>query len=94
MTRRIPEFDSERAEAAFWDTHDITEFVSDLAEDRQTVFVRPEAGVIEISKEVWQELAGIARRRRTTPARLLQRWLSEESKRDRGTRRRKRTTLS
>jgi hypothetical protein len=78
MSKKVPEFHSEAAEATFWDKHDATEFLDDLAEDCDTVFVRPEAGVIELSKETWQELARVARRRRTTPTRLLHRWLKEK----------------
>ncbi|MFH0983073.1 MAG: CopG family antitoxin [Planctomycetota bacterium] len=88
MTGQIPVFRNEAEEALFWDTHDATEYLSDLEEDRGAVFVRPERGVIELSQEVWQALVGIARRRRTTPARLLQRWLDEELERSRAKRKR------
>lgn len=78
MSEKLPEFHSEAAEAAFWDKHDTTEFLAELVEDRATVFARPEAGIVELSKEAWLELARAARRRGTTPARLLQRRLKEK----------------
>lgn len=55
----------------------MTAFLADLEEDTDTVFVRPEVGIIELSRETWLEIARLARRRRTTPARLVQRWLKQ-----------------
>lgn len=78
MTRKLPGFANAADEAAFWDTHDATEYLKDLQDDRETVFIRPEAGVIEVTPETWRELARIARRRRTTPARLVRKWLKEQ----------------
>ena len=78
MKDRIPEFRDEKAEARFWETHDSTDFRSDLEEDHETVFVRPEIGVIEVRSSTWQRLVREARRRRTTPQRLVQRWLKEK----------------
>jgi hypothetical protein len=78
MKDRIPEFRDEKEEARFWATHDSTNFRSDLEEDHETVFVRPEIGVIEVRSSTWQRLVREARRRRTTPQRLVQRWLQEK----------------
>ncbi|MEW6250644.1 MAG: CopG family antitoxin [Planctomycetota bacterium] len=76
MKRRVPEFRSDAEEAAFWDTHDTTEYA--LVDDPDTIFVRPEAGLVELRGEVWARLVRTARRRRTTPARLLERWIREK----------------
>jgi len=46
--RQIPQFRSVKDEARFWDTHDSTEFLNELEEDKATVFVRPELGFIEV----------------------------------------------
>jgi hypothetical protein len=78
MKDRIPNFRDEKEEARFWETHDSTDFRSDLVEDHETVFVRPEIGVIEVRSSTWQRLVREARRRRTTPQRLVQRWLQEK----------------
>ena len=78
MKDRIPDFRNEKVEAKFWDTHDSTDFRSDLEEDQETVFVRPEIGLIEVRSSTWQRLVREARRRRTTPQRLVQRWLKEK----------------
>lgn len=78
MTKKVPEFRRDADEAAFWDTHDLTEFLGDLETDSETIFVRPEVGVIELSGETWLEIARLARRKRTTPARLVQKWVREK----------------
>jgi len=78
MKDRIPSFRNEKEEARFWDTRDSTDFRSDLEEDQDTVFVRPEIGVIEVRSSTWRQLEREARRRRTTPQRLVQRWLQEK----------------
>ncbi len=77
MSKKLPGFQSVAEEAAFWDTHDVSDYLADLEEDAETVFIRPEAGVIEIGRETWLEIARLARRRRTTPARLVQKWLKQ-----------------
>ena len=78
MTRKLRHFASAAEEAAFWDTHDATDYLKDLQDDCATVFVRPEAGIVELSPETWRELTRVARRRRTTPAQLVRRWLKEQ----------------
>lgn len=40
MKDRIPEFRNEKEEAKFWDTHDSTDFQSELKKDRLTKFVQ------------------------------------------------------
>ncbi len=78
MKKRLPTFRSEKEEARFWDTHDSTDFLSNLQEDTETVFVRPEMGFIEVRPATWRRLLKEAKRRRTTPQRLVQRWLKEK----------------
>ena len=77
MKKQIPKFKTEKDEAKFWDTHDSTDFLADLDEDDDTVFVRPEVGVIEVRPGTWRKLLVAAKRRRTTPQRLVQRWLEK-----------------
>ena len=78
MKRRIPDFQSEAEEARFWEAHDSTDFLGDLEEDAATVFARPEIGIVEVGPATWRRLLAEARRRRTTPQRLVQRWLKEK----------------
>lgn len=78
MSKKVPRFRSERQEAEFWDTHDSTDYPEEFEDDPETVFVRPESGVVELSKSTWRDLVRAAKRRRTTPARLVNRWLKEK----------------
>ncbi len=78
MSKPMPKFTSEKAEAEFWDAHDSTEFLDELQEDGETIFVRPENGVVELSGATWRALIRLAKRQRTTPARLVDRWLKEK----------------
>jgi len=78
MKNGLPGFRNEKEEARFWETHDSTDFQSELEQDDETVFVRPEIGVIEVRPTTWKRLLREARRRRTTPQRLIQRWLQEK----------------
>src|SRR5437667_11599775 len=71
MKKRIPALRSEREEARFWDSHDSTEYLGDLQEDRETVFVRPENGLIQLGARTWRLVLAEAKRRKTTPARLV-----------------------
>jgi hypothetical protein len=78
MKNGLPKFKNEKEEARFWETHDSTDFQCDLEPDDETVFVRPEIGLIEVPPVTWNRLLREARRRRTTPQRLIQQWLHEK----------------
>ncbi len=78
MSKKIPRFRSERAEREFWDRHDSTEYLDQLADDDETVFVRPENGVIEVNAATWRRLLKAAQRRRTTPSQLVNAWLRQK----------------
>lgn len=80
MTRKLPKFKSEAQEAKFWDSHDSTDYTDELEDDPQTVFIRPEAGMIELRGELWERIVRLAWRRKTTPNRLVERWLREKLK--------------
>ena len=45
---RLPVMDSVQELAAFWDTHDLTDFVDDLEEVPQKVFERQQAIAIRL----------------------------------------------
>ncbi|HEY3244837.1 MAG TPA: CopG family antitoxin [Phycisphaerae bacterium] len=77
MKSRIPKFASEQEEARFWDTHQITDYLDEVEEEPQVVFVRPESRIIEVNESAWRRLQREAKRRRTTPTRLIHRWLNE-----------------
>ncbi len=77
MKPKLPGFRNAQEEAKFWDVHDSTDYLGDLQKDTETIFVRPEVGVIELGSAMWKRLQAEARRRRTTPQRLVQRWVKE-----------------
>ena len=47
--QRIPETDSIEELAAFWDTHDLTDFEDQLEEVQEPVFVRAKPSIVEMS---------------------------------------------
>ena len=76
--KRIPNFKSEAEEAEFWDTHDSMDYLHDTEEANDIVFVRPEVPIIEVSRTLWRQLLAHSRKKRTTPDKLVNRWLREK----------------
>lgn len=60
---KVPETDSIRELAAFWDTHDLTDFGDELEEVRGPVFSRPSGSSVTVALS-GSELAAIRRSRR------------------------------
>ncbi|MGB9624905.1 MAG: CopG family antitoxin [Phycisphaerae bacterium] len=77
MSKRLPRFRTEREDARFRDTHDSTDYVDEFEDDVDTVFVRPESGIVELSKDMGRDLVRGAKRRKTTPSRLVTRWIRQ-----------------
>jgi len=78
--QRIPETDSIEELAAFWDTHDLTDFEDQLEEVAEPIFVRGRPSIVEISlkpSEI-QRLKRIARSEGIEEASLLRRWIVEK----------------
>jgi hypothetical protein len=75
MSKRVPTFRSDEEAASFWEAHDSTDYLADLPIDTGTIFVRPEARVIQVTESLWRAIADAAKRQRTTPARLVSRLL-------------------
>ncbi|HEY3243648.1 MAG TPA: CopG family antitoxin [Phycisphaerae bacterium] len=80
MRKRIPKFRSTQEEAEFWDTHDSTDYLHELEDANDVIFVPPDFLFVELNKSLWRELVHEAKRRRTTPTRLARRWLKEKLK--------------
>jgi hypothetical protein len=76
----IPETDSIRELAEFWDTHDVTEFADDLVEVTEPVFARrPTTGVtIALSANELKALRDIAASRGIDEAVLIRTWVQEK----------------
>jgi hypothetical protein len=78
--QHIPETDSIEELAAFWDTHDLTDFEDQLEEVTEPIFVRGKPAIVEISlkpSEI-QTLKRMARSEGIEEASLLRRWIEEK----------------
>jgi hypothetical protein len=63
--RKLPDTDSVKEFASFWDHHDLTDFKHGLEEVREPVFVRAKgaSAIIELGPAEAQQLKKIARSR-------------------------------
>lgn len=78
MTKRLPALRRNRQDDWFCDAPDCTYSFDQFENDLETVWVRPEPGLIEIGKETWQQVLGKAKRRRTTAGALIGCWLNKK----------------
>ncbi|MEZ4706268.1 MAG: CopG family antitoxin [Caldilineaceae bacterium] len=77
---KIPQTDSIEELAEFWDTHDLTDFEDELEEVNEPVFVREQAGTIQISlpeKEL-DAIVRIANDQHKSYEALLREWILEK----------------
>ena len=73
--KRIPQTDSIRELAEFWDTHDLTDFEDELEEVREPVF---QPGVtVPLTPRDAKIVNAIAKVRGISPRALIQEWVSE-----------------
>ncbi len=77
---KIPETDSIRELAEFWDTHDVTEFADELVEVTEPVFARrPTTGVaVPLSASELKALRNLAASRGVDEAVLIRSWVQEK----------------
>jgi hypothetical protein len=77
---KIPETDSIRELAEFWDTHDVTEFADELVEVAEPVFApRPTKGVtVPLSASELKGLRDLAASRGVDEAVLIRTWVQEK----------------
>jgi len=77
---KIPETDSIRELAEFWDTHDVTAFADELVEVTEPVFVRlPTKGVtVPLSAGELKALRELAASRGVDEAALIRTWVQEK----------------
>lgn len=77
---KIPETDSIRELAEFWDTHDVTEFANELVEVTEPVFAgRPTKGVtVPLNANELKALRDIAASRGVDEAALIRTWVQEK----------------
>ena len=77
---KIPETDSIRELAEFWDTHDVTAFADELVEVTEPVFVRlPTKGVtVPLSAGELKALRDLAASSGVDEAALIRTWVQEK----------------
>ncbi len=77
--QRLPDTDSVEELARFWDNHDLTDFVDDLQEVREPVFVRAKGTSLSIQLQPAeaQRLKKIARSKGVMENTILRQWILE-----------------
>ena len=76
MAQKIPQTDSIRKLAHFWDTHDLTDFEDQLEEASETVFERSAVKIYLQSDEV-ETIRKLAGSRGLSHANLIREWVLE-----------------
>jgi hypothetical protein len=77
-TDRIPQTDSIREMAQFWDTHDLTDFEDQLEEVTEPVFGRDRVLAVHLTTKDAETVDSIARSQGLDPADLIRSWISEK----------------
>jgi len=77
---KLPETDSIRELAEFWDTHDVTEFADELVEVEERVFARsPASGVtVPLTASELKAVRDLAASRGVDEAALIRSWVQEK----------------
>jgi hypothetical protein len=79
---KIPDTDSIRELAEFWDTHDVTAFDDQLERVAEPVFVRPKSGVtVPLSGDERAAIRKIAASRGVDEAAVIHEWVEEKLQR-------------
>lgn len=75
--KSLPRTDSISQLAAFWDTHDVTDFEDEFEEVRESVFVRPDKLVVQLAPSDAKALRDMAARRKVSESELASTWIHE-----------------
>jgi predicted DNA binding CopG/RHH family protein len=82
---RIPTFDTVEEEAAFWDTHELTEFEDELevVTDVKFVKAKPKKAItVRLEPDMLRALTKEARERGIGPSTLARMWILEHLRRE------------
>jgi hypothetical protein len=75
---RIPDFQSREEEAAFWDTHDFTEFLEETRSVKLRVAKNLSAGLtVRLDRQDREELERRAAEQGIGPSTLVRMWIKE-----------------
>ncbi len=74
----IPQTDSIQELAKFWDSHDLTDFESELVEVTEPVFERSTPVVVHLESREAVAITELAKGKGVTPDSLIQEWVREK----------------
>ena len=77
-SNKIPQTDSIRELAQFWDTHDLTDYEDQLKEVTEPVFQREAVVEVRLTARDAEAVEGIARTQGVNPADLIRSWVAEK----------------
>ena len=77
-TAKIPKTDSIREMADFWDTHDLTDFESEMEEVTEPVLEREKVVLIHLPTRDAETVESMARSQGLNPAELMRTWIIEK----------------
>ena len=77
-SKKIPQTDSIRELARFWDTHDLTDFEDELEEVTEPVFRRETLVRIRLPQNEFETIKEIAKSRGVEYTELIRQWVSEK----------------
>jgi hypothetical protein len=76
--RRVPEFASRAEEAAFWDTHDVTDYLDELKPVKVRFAKKLSEGItIRLTPAMLERLQAEAQRKGVGPSTLARMWIVE-----------------
>lgn len=75
---KIPQTDSIREMADFWDAHDVTDFEDELEEVTEPVFEREKVVQIHLPTKDAETVESMARSQGLNPADLIRTWIIEK----------------
>jgi CopG antitoxin of type II toxin-antitoxin system len=78
--KKIPNFETLDQAVEFWETHSFVDYADDTDEITVTVNLPSKAPPvqIELTAPIARQVQDLARRRHTTPSRLVEKWVKEQ----------------
>ncbi len=76
-SEKIPRTDSIQELAEFWDTHDLTEFESELEEVKEPVLVREATISVRLHADDARAVHDVAQSRGVADSELIRQWILE-----------------
>jgi predicted DNA binding CopG/RHH family protein len=77
-SKKIPQTDSIRELAHFWDTHDLTDFEDELEEVTESVFQRETLLRIRLPQNELETIKELAKSKGVEYTELIRQWVSEK----------------